>query len=513
MNDAGEAAARAEAARLSILASYPTSRPDIAEQLDRLARLAAQVCETPVSLVSFVGADRQTFIGRSGSDLDGTPRDQSFCAHAMAQDDLLIVPDATADNRFADNPLVTGEPAIRFYAGQPLFSAEGFPLGAFCVIDTKARDELSPDQRETLRTLANAAMALLERWRQSEAADAARAATASEIHELEQRFEILADAMPQLVWSAPANGLPDYFNRGWCDFTGALATASYGTGWMDFLHPEDVPIAAAAWDGAVGSGDAYEVEYRLRRGDGEHRWMIARGLPIRDRDGAIVRWIGTCTDINEARVAAERQEVLSRELSHRIKNIFAVISGLITMTIRDRPEFRETGLVLQDRVLALGRAHDFVRPHSERSRTQYARSSLKGMLGSLFEAYQIGGEARILILGDDIEIDDRSATALALMFHELATNAAKYGALATREGRIEIVLGRNGDAVTMNWTETGGPPVPVTIVRGFGSGLIELSVTRQLGGTLDYDWRREGLCVSASIPAAVMTREAGIQGF
>jgi PAS domain S-box-containing protein len=502
--------ASAEQVRLSILASYPTARSDIADQLNRLARLATQVCNTPIGLVSFVEADRQVFVGRSGTEMAETPREQSFSAEAMLGTELMLVPDASADPRFADNPLVTSEGGIRFYAGQPLFSSEGAPLGAFCVIDTEVRTALTDDQRETLHTLANAAIALLERWRTQQASEAAQAHSASTIHELEQRFAVLADAMPQLVWSASADGRSDYFNEGWCAFTGAAAEQSYGAGWMSFLHDDDGAIASAAWHGAVATGRDYEVEYRLRRHDGEYRWVIARGLPIRDRDGNIVRWIGTCTDIHEARTDAERQEVLSRELSHRIKNIFAVISGLISMTARNRPEFREMGRELQERVLALGRAHDFVRPHSERSRQNYARSSLKGMLGSLFEPYQFAGESRILIIGDDLEIDDRSATPLALYFHELATNAAKYGALAANEGRIEIVIGRDHGDVSLGWREQGGPPVPAEISRGFGSGLCELSITRQLGGRLDYDWQPDGLMVTAKIPSAVMTREAGL---
>jgi two-component sensor histidine kinase len=223
--------------------------------------------------------------------------------------------------------------------------------------------------------------------------------------------------------------------------------------------------------------------------------------------GEINRWLGTCTDIQEQKAAAEKQELLTRELSHRIKNIFAVISGLITLSLRRQPELAQLGGDLQQRVLALGRAHDFVRPPSEQSRSSHSHSSLHGMLDSLLGAYQAFPGERIRISGEDVQIDDRSATPLALFFHELATNAAKYGALSANEGRVEIEIDTaDGEFVALGWTERGGPPVQLATERGFGAVLIDMSITRQLGGTLDYDWRAEGLCVRARIPAQMMAR-------
>jgi PAS domain S-box-containing protein len=492
---------RAEARRQAILASYPLDREGIHEQLDGLARLAAKICDAPTGLVSLVEADRQRFVGRSGIDLAETPREWSFCAHAMHGDGPMVVGDAREDPRFRANPLVTGAASLRFYAGQPLISSEGAPLGSLCVIDTVARDALSEDQRLGLQTLAEAAMALLERWRLENSSRAQAALSKSAIHDLQQRFEVLADAMPQMVWSTLPSGDADYFNRGWLEYTGAPAEASYGDAWTAFLHPDDRAAAQQVWMDAVASGGDYEVEYRLRRADGEYRWMLARGLPMQDQEGKVSRWIGTCTDIQEQKASAEQHELLNRELSHRIKNIFAVISGLITLSLRGHPEFAELGGDLQARVLALGRAHDYVRPHSVHSRAYHSHTSLRGMLDSLLGAYQAFPGERIRISGEDVQIDDRSATPLALFFHELATNAAKYGALSSGDGQVEIDIDQSSaDAVTLTWAERGGPPVRPATERGFGAILIEMSVTRQLGGTLDYEWREEGLRVLARIP-------------
>lgn len=493
-----------EEQRRRVLGGYSLKRGDISGQLDRLARLAARLCDAPTGLVSIVGANEQVFVGRSGTGLSATPREYSFCSHAMHGNGPMIVPDAQVDQRFSDNPLVTENPRIRFYAGHPLVSPEGAPLGTLCVIDNRPRDGLTPEQRDALAALADAVMALLERSRVERASELRQAQDASSLHDLEERFRVLADDLPQLVWSTRSDGMSDYFNRGWCNYTGAPEASSIGAGWMDFLHRDDHEVTARAWRDAVGSGEPYEVEYRLRNGAGEHRWMLARGLPIRDRQGRVARWIGTCTDIHEQHRAVERESLLSRELDHRIKNIFAVISGLVSLTMRGRPELADVGEGLRDRILALGRAHDLVRISSQDHREQ-SGTTLVALLQALLSPYRSETGDRISIDGEDIVIDDRSATPFALYFHELATNASKYGALSVPGGLVEIEI-VPGEEIEISWREAGGPPAVPGPRSGFGEKLIEMAITRQLGGSLDYDWRAEGLAVVARVPAASLTR-------
>jgi two-component sensor histidine kinase len=235
--------------------------------------------------------------------------------------------------------------------------------------------------------------------------------------------------------------------------------------------------------------------------------VLGRALPVRSADGAILRWFGTCTDIHEQKLAYEEREVISQELSHRIKNIFAVIAGLITFSARGRPEFAGIATDLRHRINALGRAHDFVRPHSAQSRPHAEQDSLIGLLSDLFEPYQQLGADRIAVHGDDVRIDDRSATPIALLFHELATNATKYGALSNADGAVSITLERGDTLVAMTWRETGGPAVVDPDDRaGFGSQLIEMSAVRQLGGTVVRDWRTTGLCVAITIPLSSFSR-------
>lgn len=494
-----------EAERLEILASYDPDNGEIAARLNRLAALAAHVCEAPIGLVSLVEDKCQRFIGRAGTDLTGTPREQSFCAYAMLGKETMFVPDAAKDSRFRDNPLVTGEPGIRFYAAYPLKSAEGAPLGAICVIGGEPRSALTAEQHQTLQTLADAAMAMLERFRIDRNSRQFVSKAQTTIHDLEQRFVALADAMPQMVWSSLPTGHSDYFNGRWCAFVGDTAESCHGDAWMRFLHPDDADRTARIWRHAVETGGIYEIEYRLRHVQLGYRWVLVRGSPMRDESGAIARWIGTCTDIHQQKEDAEHKELLTRELSHRIKNIFAVIGGLISLSIRRNPELSSLGRELQQRVLALGRAHDFVRPHSEKSRAPQGQASLFGMLENLLAPYSHGDGERIRITGDDVSIDDRSATPLALFFHELATNAAKYGGLSTETGHVHVVV-TAGDEISLLWRERGGPPVSPPAECGFGANLIEMSIVRQLGGRLDHQWSAEGLSVTAIIPAATMAR-------
>jgi GAF domain-containing protein len=157
-----------ELQRIKILWQYDVLDSPPEGVFDDFTQLAALICGAPISLISLVDEDRQWFKSKTGVTLNETSRDVSMCAHAILQKDLLIVPDATKDRRFRDNPLVKSAPKIRFYAGAPLVSPEGYALGTLCVIDNAPR-ELTENQQESLRVLARIVMTQLEFRRQSRA--------------------------------------------------------------------------------------------------------------------------------------------------------------------------------------------------------------------------------------------------------------------------------------------------------------------------------------------------------
>ena len=330
---------------------------------------------------------------------------------------------------------------------------------------------------------------------------------AAALGDSEARFRAIADSMPQMVWSTRPDGHHDYYNARWYEFTGVPEGSTDGEGWNGMFHPDDQERAWERWRHCLATGEPYEIEYRLRHRSGRYRWTLGRALPIRDGKGRITRWFGTCTDIDAQKRAAEQNEILTHELSHRIKNIFAVIAGLIGLTSRHAPEARAYARDLGQRIAALGRAHDFARPHSEHSRPESGETTLQALLGELFRPYPAMDEGRIVLQGDDLAVDDKGATPLALIFHELATNAAKYGALVAPEGVVTVDAAVAAGTCTLVWRERGGPRVAGAPERsGFGTRLADLSVENQLGGTIRRSWSPEGLEVTIGLPLGSLRR-------
>jgi GAF domain-containing protein len=150
-----------EEARLAALDKYAILDTDPEQSFDDLTLLASFVCKTPIALISLVDEDRQWFKSRVGMAATETSRDIAFCSTAILQSEIFVVPDALADERFRNNPLVVSDPHIRFYAGAPLINEDGYALGTLCVVDRSPR-ELEPDQREALKALSRLVLAQLE---------------------------------------------------------------------------------------------------------------------------------------------------------------------------------------------------------------------------------------------------------------------------------------------------------------------------------------------------------------
>jgi GAF domain-containing protein len=186
-----------EEQRLAALRRYRILDTDPEQGFDDLAQLAAYICKTPIALISLLDEERQWFKARVGLNINETARSMAFCSHAIMDADTFIVPDALQDQRFADNPLVRGQPHIRFYAGAPICTPEGDALGTLCVIDRQPR-ELTPEQRNALEALRRQVQAQLELRRNLEELSAALAARETAEQEREKLIRELRDTLADL---------------------------------------------------------------------------------------------------------------------------------------------------------------------------------------------------------------------------------------------------------------------------------------------------------------------------
>lgn len=358
-----------EADRLAALARYDILDTPTEPAFDAITRIAALVCKAPIAAVNLVADTRQWFKSEIGLGVRETPVEISICAKAILQPGVSVVPDTTKDERFTDNPLVTGEPHLRFYAGARLDTPEGLPLGTVCILDYEPRPEgLTGEQAEILLALARQTMTHLE----------------------------------------------------------------------------------------------------LRR-------------------------------------AVVAHDLLSRELSHRIQNVFTVVGGLAALTARGNPAAQDYVRQFRDRLQALALANDYVRPRADDPALD--GQTVQGLLRKLLAPYADRDRARFVIEGEDAALGPTAATALAMIVHEQATNAVKYGALSVDGGLIVIRAERADDALAVTWREQGGPPLAGPPERqGFGALMTARTVSGQLGGAMAQDWRPDGLTTRLTIPLASLTK-------
>ncbi|MBV9078847.1 MAG: PAS domain-containing protein [Methylobacteriaceae bacterium] len=321
-------------------------------------------------------------------------------------------------------------------------------------------------------------------------------------------LQAMVNSVDQMIWSTRPDGFHDFYNRRWYDYTGMPEGSTDGEAWNGMFHPEDRERAWASWRRSLETGEPYQIEYRLRHASGEYRWVIGRAQCVRDEAGRILRWYGTCTDVHDLKMAEEQRELIARELSHRIKNIFAVVTSLVSFTSRGDAAAKPFAGKLLARLHALARAHDYVRPHSQPERPD---DSLLGLVRLVVAPYE--GEAgtaaalRFRVDGDDCPVGSHAATAVALIVHELATNAIKYGALSRPHGRVSVRGERRADDYLLVWRERGGPPVTqAPDRRGFGTILAHRAATGQLGAEIEQDWAPDGLTVHIKVPQGAFAR-------
>lgn len=261
------------------------------------------------------------------------------------------------------------------------------------------------------------------------------------------------------------------------------------------IHPADRDRVRAAFAATRGIEGSYESDFRIMLAN-EIRWIASRGV---GEDEGIVgtTMFGIFLDVTGRKQAEEGQELLAGEMSHRVKNLLAIAAGLTHITSRSTSSTAEMARELTQRLTALGRAHDLVRPLPG---GQGEAALLGDLLTILLAPYDDLGafSGRIRVAVERMGVGEGAATSLALVFHELATNSLKYGALSSATGTLDVTTkGPSESQLELIWMERGGPsleesPEPT----GFGSKLVQRTVSKQLGGTIEYDWAADGLIVT-----------------
>lgn len=259
------------------------------------------------------------------------------------------------------------------------------------------------------------------------------------------------------------------------------------------IHPADRDRVRAAFTATRAIVGAYEIDFRIIV-DEAIRWISARGL---GNDSGLYKhhMFGVFLDVTGRKQAEEGHELLAGEMSHRVKNLLAIAAGLTQITSRSTTTAAEMAKELTERLAALGRAHDFVRPLPG----QQGRAALLGdLLTILLAPYEDMGafSGRIRVAVPRMGVGEAAATSVALIFHELATNSLKYGALSSDTGTLDVSGSSHGNDVEIVWTEQGGPAVePPNGAGGYGSKLVVRSIG-QLGGSIAYDWSTGGVIVA-----------------
>jgi len=298
------------------------------------------------------------------------------------------------------------------------------------------------------------------------------------------RLEALIRASAQMVWTTAPDGNVAEDSPSWRAFTGQTYDEWKGTGWLNAVHPGDRARTLEAWHKAVETRDKYDVEYRLHHVDGTYHWTSARGVPLLDADNNVTEWVGMNEDITHRKRSEEHAHLIMRELSHRTKNLLAVIASLARRTLDGSRDLGSQAEDFVDRIHGLARSHDLL------VRGDWRGVSLGDLVKSHLEPFGFE-ETRIRVEGPAIEIRPEAAQSIGLALHELATNATKHGALKTAKGKLSVTWKieplEDKPTLFLEWLEDSVAIDGKPAVSGFGRLMLEKLVGTSVGGRTEYE--------------------------
>lgn len=306
------------------------------------------------------------------------------------------------------------------------------------------------------------------------------------------RFEALVRASAQVVWTCGAQGGFIEESPSWRDFTGQSSAC-----WIEAIHPDDRAATRAAWEEALRTQKTFSVEYRLINGEQGYRWTAAKAVPLRT-NGEVREWVGMNTDIDERRRAQDHMQFVLKELSHRTKNLLAVIYSMARQSARHR-QGEEFLADFSERIQGLSRSHDLL------VSMNWMGVPIEEHLRAQLRPFAARDDSHIHVSGPSLMLGPAATQALGLAFHELATNAAKHGALSRPEGSIEIawdIEPKDGSEVFhLSWRERSkGCECSGRGKTGFGCTVLNRVVPDALLGVVEYQLSEEGVTWELEAP-------------
>ena len=307
-----------EARRLEALRSLSVLDTETEERFDRITRTAVRLFGVPIALVSLVDECRQWFKSKQGLEVAETSRDISFCGHAILGTDALVVPDALKDSRFADNPLVTGPPHIRFYAGSPLRGPDGYNLGSLCLISPEPRG-FDEDDRRQLRDLAA--------WVERELNQVPLARALEALQHSEARYRLVTDASTDFIACCDDTGRFRFLTPAFQRELGYELEEALGRFATDFVHPQDRGGLTRFLKSLLEGEPPGLFAYRALHKDGGEVWMESHGIALRDSGGKVLDTVINTRNISERKAAERMKQEFVSMVSHELRTPLTSIRG------------------------------------------------------------------------------------------------------------------------------------------------------------------------------------------
>lgn len=453
-------------------------------------------------LYTLSGASRDAF------DKIGLPRNTALFAQTFTGTAVIRSDDIRSDPRYGHNAPHFGMPKghvpVASYLAVPVVSRSGEVLGGLFFGHDEA-GMFSAEGQELAEAIAAHAATAIDNARLLRAAKE-DTATRNRAQESASWLAAIVQSSDDAILSKDLNGIITSWNDGAERLYGYTSSEVIGKP-VSILIPEDRQDEEPRILERLRRGERIEhYETVRRRKDGSLLDISLTVSPVRNPDGAIIGASKIARDITDRKRAEEQQSLLIREMNHRIKNLFTLATGVVTLSARTAETPAALAAAIRERLMALARTHDLILPQLAATDPQVkTATTLAALLESILLPYRDGAIDRMWINGgEDIIVGAHALANLALLLHEFATNAAKYGALSLPEGQLTIEIAHKDGEVELIWTERNGPAIaaaPDTL--GFGSRL-ERGVQNQLKARVERDWQPHGLVIRFTVPYAAL---------